>query len=74
MNKKNKAKIEHTIKEANRYYEYAPYHWFGDVLNYRNFFRRTWAKWSWGRYWGWDPKESLGAISIMVCFLFYISA
>ena len=25
-----------------------------------------WANESWGRYWGWDPKETWALVSIMV--------
>ncbi|MCK4873032.1 MAG: cytochrome c biogenesis protein CcsA, partial [Phycisphaerales bacterium] len=28
-----------------------------------------WAKQAWGRYWGWDPKETWALISIIVYFI-----
>lgn len=31
-----------------------------------NFFGAIWANESWGRYWGWDPKETWTAVSILV--------
>jgi ABC-type transport system involved in cytochrome c biogenesis permease subunit len=31
-----------------------------------NFLGGMWANESWGRYWGWDPKETWALISIMV--------
>jgi len=31
-----------------------------------NFLGAMWANESWGRYWGWDPKETWALISIMV--------
>ena len=31
-----------------------------------NFLGAIWANESWGRYWGWDPKETWALISIMI--------
>ena len=31
-----------------------------------NFLGGIWANESWGRYWGWDPKETWALISIMI--------
>ncbi|NPA58550.1 MAG: cytochrome c biogenesis protein CcsA, partial [Aquificae bacterium] len=31
-----------------------------------NFLGAVWANESWGRYWGWDPKETWTAVSILV--------
>ena len=31
-----------------------------------NFLGGMWANESWGRYWGWDPKETWALISIMI--------
>jgi len=31
-----------------------------------NFLGGVWANESWGRYWGWDPKETWAAVTILV--------
>jgi len=36
------------------------------MLAIGNFLGGMWANESWGRYWGWDPKETWALISIMV--------
>jgi len=36
------------------------------MLTIGNFLGGQWANESWGRYWGWDPKETWALISIMV--------
>ncbi len=36
------------------------------LLAIGNFLGGIWANESWGRYWGWDPKETWALISIMV--------
>ena len=36
------------------------------MLTIGNFLGSMWANESWGRYWGWDPKETWALISIMV--------
>jgi cytochrome c-type biogenesis protein CcsB len=36
------------------------------LLTIGNFLGGQWANESWGRYWGWDPKETWALISIMV--------
>jgi len=36
------------------------------MLSIGNFLGGQWANESWGRYWGWDPKETWALISIMV--------
>ncbi len=36
------------------------------MLTIGNFLGGMWANESWGRYWGWDPKETWALISIMV--------
>lgn len=36
------------------------------MLTIGNFLGAIWANESWGRYWGWDPKETWALISIMV--------
>ena len=36
------------------------------MLTIGNFLGGQWANESWGRYWGWDPKETWALISIFV--------
>lgn len=36
------------------------------MLTIGNFLGAQWANESWGRYWGWDPKETWAFISIMI--------
>ena len=36
------------------------------MLAIGNFLGGQWANESWGRYWGWDPKETWALISIMI--------
>ena len=43
------------------------------LLSIGNFLGGQWANESWGRYWGWDPKETWALISIMV-YAFVIHA
>ncbi len=43
------------------------------MLTIGNFLGGMWANESWGRYWGWDPKETWALISIMV-YAFVIHA
>ncbi|WP_293895578.1 cytochrome c biogenesis protein CcsA [Flavobacterium sp.] len=69
---KNKAKMELNIKEITYINEMALT--VGLVmLSIGNFLGGQWANESWGRYWGWDPKETWALISIMV-YAFVIHA
>ncbi|SEP84360.1 cytochrome c biogenesis protein CcsA [Flavobacterium urocaniciphilum] len=71
-NKNNKKKIELSIKEITYINEMALT--VGLVmLTIGNFLGGQWANESWGRYWGWDPKETWALISIMV-YAFVIHA
>ena len=36
------------------------------LLTIGNFLGGVWANESWGRYWGWDPKEAWALVSILV--------
>ncbi|GAB1307701.1 cytochrome c biogenesis protein CcsA [Urechidicola sp. KH5] len=36
------------------------------LLTIGNFLGAIWANESWGRYWGWDPKETWALVSIMI--------
>ncbi|MFD0836613.1 cytochrome c biogenesis protein CcsA [Mariniflexile aquimaris] len=63
--KNNKAKMDVNIKELTIINEMALT--VGLVmLTIGNFLGGMWANESWGRYWGWDPKETWALISIMV--------
>ncbi|APS39491.1 cytochrome c biogenesis protein CcsA [Salegentibacter sp. T436] len=62
---KNKKKMDLNIKEITIITEMALT--VGLVmLTIGNFLGGQWANESWGRYWGWDPKETWALISIMV--------
>ncbi|HAH54978.1 MAG TPA: cytochrome C biogenesis protein [Flavobacterium sp.] len=64
-NEKNKTKMELNIKEISYINEMALT--IGLImLTIGNFLGGQWANESWGRYWGWDPKETWALISIMV--------
>jgi cytochrome c-type biogenesis protein CcsB len=63
--KSNKIKMDLTIKELTIITEMALT--VGLVmLTIGNFLGGQWANESWGRYWGWDPKETWALISIMI--------
>ena len=36
------------------------------MLTIGNFLGGMWANESWGRYWGWDPKETWALVSVLV--------
>ena len=64
-NKNNKKKMDINIKEITIINEMAVT--VGLVmLTIGNFLGGMWANESWGRYWGWDPKETWALISIMI--------
>ncbi|WP_046744401.1 cytochrome c biogenesis protein CcsA [Kordia zhangzhouensis] len=64
-NKKNKKRMDLNLKEITVINEMAMT--VGLVmLTIGNFLGGMWANESWGRYWGWDPKETWALISIMV--------
>ncbi len=70
--KKNKAKMDLNIQEITYITELALT--IGLVmLTIGNFLGGQWANESWGRYWGWDPKETWALISIMI-YAFVIHA
>ena len=65
MNKNNKEKIKLNIRELSIINELALT--VGLImLTIGNFLGGQWANESWGRYWGWDPKETWALISIIV--------
>ena len=64
-NQKNRTKMDLNIKELTIINEMALT--VGLVmLAIGNFLGGMWANESWGRYWGWDPKETWALISIMI--------
>ena len=71
-NDKNKAKMDLNIQEITYINELTLT--IGLImLTIGNFLGGQWANESWGRYWGWDPKETWALISIMV-YAFVIHA
>jgi len=64
-NEKNKKKMDLNIKELTIINELALIVGIG-LLTIGNFLGGMWANESWGRYWGWDPKETWALISIMI--------
>lgn len=64
-NEKNKHKMDLNIKELTIINELALILGIG-LLTIGNFLGGMWANESWGRYWGWDPKETWALISIMI--------
>ena len=45
------------------------------MLTIGNFLGGMWANESWGRYWGWDPKENLGThlnYDLCICIAYAI--
>jgi cytochrome c-type biogenesis protein CcsB len=64
-NEKNRERVKISLKEITIVNELALT--VGLVmLTIGNFLGGQWANESWGRYWGWDPKETWALISIMV--------
>ena len=64
-NEKNAANISAAIKELNSINEMSLM--VGLVLlTVGNFLGGVWANESWGRYWGWDPKETWALVTILV--------
>ncbi len=63
--KSNKKRMDLNIKEITIINEMALT--IGLVmLTIGNFLGGMWANESWGRYWGWDPKETWALVSIMI--------
>jgi len=61
----NKKKLNLTIKEISTINEMSLT--VGLImLTIGNFLGGMWANESWGRYWGWDPKETWALVSIMI--------
>ncbi len=61
----NEIRLNLAIKELNAINEMSLI--FGLVLlTVGNFLGGVWANESWGRYWGWDPKETWALVTILV--------
>ncbi len=64
-NEKNAKQLSASIKELNAINEMSLM--VGLVLlTVGNFLGGVWANESWGRYWGWDPKETWALVTILV--------
>lgn len=61
---KRNIEIERNIVEATRINEMAMILGLS-LLTIGNFLGGVWANESWGRYWGWDPKETWALVSIL---------
>lgn len=63
--KKNEKHITLSIKELNAINEMALMAGLV-LLTVGNFLGGVWANESWGRYWGWDPKETWALVTILI--------
>jgi len=64
-NSKNEARINSSILELNAINEMSLLIGLA-MLTVGNFLGGVWANESWGRYWGWDPKETWALVTILV--------
>ena len=64
-NPKNKDRINATIKELTNINEMNLIIG-GFLLTIGTFLGAVWANESWGRYWGWDPKETWALVTVVV--------
>ncbi len=64
-NNNNKIRVNHTIKELVVIIEIALIVGLF-MLAAGSFIGGVWANESWGRYWGWDPKETWAMVTILV--------
>lgn len=65
LRKKDTAEIDRNIIEATRINEMSMILGLS-LLTIGNFLGGVWANESWGRYWGWDPKETWALVSILI--------
>lgn len=64
-NKRNTERINHTIKELVNVIQIALI--IGLLMvTVGSFLGGVWANESWGRYWGWDPKETWALVTVLV--------
>jgi cytochrome c-type biogenesis protein CcsB len=64
-NKSNAEHISNSIKELNAINEMSLMIGLA-LLTIGNFLGGIWANESWGRYWGWDPKETWALVTIII--------
>ncbi len=64
-NKKNQIRLNEQIRQLTAINEISLIIGLA-MLTIGNFIGGVWANESWGRYWGWDPKETWAFISIVV--------
>lgn len=64
-NTKHNKELDRNIVEATRINEMAMILGLS-LLTIGNFLGGVWANESWGRYWGWDPKETWALVSILI--------
>ena len=64
-NSSNEARINSSILELNAINEMSLLIGL-TLLTVGNFLGGVWANESWGRYWGWDPKETWALVTILV--------
>ncbi len=64
-NKNNEKHISLSIKELNAINEMSLMIGLA-LLTLGNFLGGVWANESWGRYWGWDPKETWALVTILI--------
>ncbi|MBU0632641.1 cytochrome c biogenesis protein CcsA [bacterium] len=64
-NKQNEKRINSSILELNAINEMSLLIGLA-MLTVGNFLGGVWANESWGRYWGWDPKETWALVTILV--------
>jgi cytochrome c-type biogenesis protein CcsB len=64
-NKNNEKHLSSSIKELNAINEMSLMIGLA-LLTLGNFLGGVWANESWGRYWGWDPKETWALVTILV--------
>lgn len=63
--KKNARRVELSIKELSMINEQTLIIGL-TMLTIGNFLGAVWANESWGRYWGWDPKETWALVTILI--------
>ncbi len=64
-NERNEKQISASIKELNAINEMSLMIGLA-TLTVGNFLGGVWANESWGRYWGWDPKETWALVTILI--------
>jgi cytochrome c-type biogenesis protein CcsB len=64
-NDRNSVQISNSIRELNAINEMSLMIGLA-MLTIGNFLGGVWANESWGRYWGWDPKETWALVTILV--------